>query len=200
MSPPGTERLDNFFRTQQTASMISVDDKERHQRIAALIDDLEARYKQTRQKPANGAAIADRPLSIAFLGLKHSGVRAGDFSETFDHALMRHLQTSKRVVVLERSLIEPVLRELRLSSSTLAEPDTALSLGRLIGARFILTGNVITTEPETMVSIRVIETETSRIICALTECADEARSASALAKTLARMMAERLEHEFPEQG
>jgi len=66
-------------------------------------------------------------------------------------------------------MIDVLLNELKIASSDLANPATALKLGKIISARLITTGSIIRDAESVQVSIRVIETETSEIKVSLAE-------------------------------
>ncbi|MCC6545509.1 MAG: hypothetical protein IT392_13615, partial [Nitrospirae bacterium] len=60
-------------------------------------------------------------------------------------------------------LIDRLLEELNLGSSDLADPETALKLGKILAARLIGTGSIFYLPDSTMLSMRLIDTETSAI-------------------------------------
>ena len=59
--------------------------------------------------------------------------------------------------------MEKILDELNLSTSELADPQTALKLGRLFAAKLICTGSIHYLPDQTLVSLRLMDTETSMI-------------------------------------
>ena len=78
------------------------------------------------------------------------------------------LTASGRVQVVERALMERLLEELNLGSSDLANPETALRLGRVLAARLVGTGTLLLQPRGTLLSLRLIDTETSAISQVLT--------------------------------
>ena len=61
----------------------------------------------------------------------------------FSDAIALHLMKTNRFDVLERSYLERVLREQKLHQTGLIDPSTGAKIGRILGARFIITGEAI---------------------------------------------------------
>jgi len=66
------------------------------------------------------------------------------------------------------TLADRLLSELNLGSSDLADPETALRLGRVMAARIMGTGTLFTLPGDTLVNLRLVDTETSAIAKTLT--------------------------------
>jgi hypothetical protein len=67
------------------------------------------------------------------------------------------------VKVVERMLMERLLEELNIGSSELANPDTALRLGKVLAAKLIGTGTLTYLPQEAIFTFRLIDSETSEI-------------------------------------
>ena len=74
--------------------------------------------------------------SIAVGGL------TGNANHLFASALEESLVKSERFLVVDRSHMDKVMRELQLSSSDLADPDKAAKLGKQVTANALIFGNV----------------------------------------------------------
>jgi hypothetical protein len=85
------------------------------------------------------------------------------FSSVLILQLSDHINASGRIQVVERILIEKLLEELNLGSSDLADPDTALKLGKVLAAKIIGTGSLYNLPAGTILSLRLIDTETSAL-------------------------------------
>jgi hypothetical protein len=101
---------------------------------------------------------------------------------------------------VERAVLETLLGELKLGTSKLADRNVALSLGKLLAARFILTGKITHSGPYTQVSLRLIETETGRIPAVVNEAFGAAVPASELSEKLSRVLLEKLQKLYPLRG
>jgi tetratricopeptide (TPR) repeat protein len=136
------------------------------QRIDKLVSGLVERYKTQSGRPA--ATDADewtsRPLIMTFVDIQEGGMSARDgMSIVLATRLGELLSSSGRVQVVERVVLERLLSELNLGSSELADPQTALKLGRLLAAKLIGTGNLLFLPDSTLLNLRLIDTETSAI-------------------------------------
>ncbi len=141
-------------------------DAERKKRMDQLIKDLAARYrsqKETAQKAED--TWTSQPMVLTFVDFQEKGglnERDG-FSTVLLTQLTDHLNSSGRVKVVERILIERLLEELNLGSSELANPETSLKLGKVLAAKLIGTGSLHYLPQSTMLNLRLIDTETSAI-------------------------------------
>lgn len=70
------------------------------------------------------------------------------------------------LTVVERSRLEDVLGELKLQRSSQFDPATAQKLGKLVGARFAVTGSISAVAPKIRIDVRLIEVESGKVIVA----------------------------------
>ena len=141
-------------------------DANRKKRMDRLVKDLAARYRtQQETKPKPEDTWTSSPMILSFVDFQEKGGLAerDGFSTVMMAQLADHLNASGRVRVVERVLIERLLEELNLGSSDLANPDTALKLGKVLAAKLIGTGSLYYLPQGTLVSLRLIDTETSAI-------------------------------------
>ena len=110
------------------------------------------------------------------------------------------LLQQSRIQLVERALLDKLLEELKLGTSKLVDRNTALSLGRILAARFILSGQVLYSEAQTQVSMRLIETETGRITAAVNESFGSAVPATILTERLSDVLIEKLNKLYPFRG
>lgn len=142
-------------------------DIKRKERIDQLIKELAARFQGQKKEEAKKAADTwtSPPMILTFVDFQEKGglnERDG-FSTVLMSQLADHLNASGRVKVVERVLIERLLEELNLGSSELANPETALKLGKVLAARLIGTGSLYYLPQGTLLNLRLIDTETSAI-------------------------------------
>ena len=76
------------------------------------------------------------------------------------------LAGNPRLRLVEREHLELIRLEQRLQTGELLDTDTAIRLGRLLGARYIITGQIIPMGTQVIVFARVINVETGEIISA----------------------------------
>ena len=141
-------------------------DAARKERVDRLVKDLVERFRtQAKTKPKDEDLWTSRPMILSFVDFQEKGglSQRDGMSALLTDQLGDHLNATQRVQVVERVLIERVLEELNLGSSDLADPDTALKLGKLFAAKLIGTGSLLNLPDGTLLSLRLIDSETSTI-------------------------------------
>jgi hypothetical protein len=137
------------------------------ERMDRLIGDLVKRYKN--QKSLISKEPQDewtsRPMVMTLLDVQESGVLTSrdGLSIVLATRLGDLLSDSGRVQVVDRAVIDQLLSELNLGSSELADPNTALKLGKVLAAKLIGTGSLIYLPDSTLLNLRLIDTETSAV-------------------------------------
>jgi tetratricopeptide (TPR) repeat protein len=142
-------------------------DAERKKRMDQLVKDLAARFRSQRKGLGSRAedTWTSRPMILSFVDFQEQGgLRERDgFTTVLTTELADQLNASGRLQVVERVLVERLLEELNLGSSELADPATALSLGKVLAAKLVGTGSLVYLPQSTLLSLRLIDTETSAI-------------------------------------
>lgn len=93
--------------------------------------------------------------------------KKGEISYTslaFQDNLIDALFNRNRFRVVERSVLESILQEHKLSQTALVDRSTALRIGKLSAAHSIITGSVIESRAGIEIIARVIDVETSEIL------------------------------------
>ncbi|MGH8009214.1 MAG: hypothetical protein ACREQ3_19680, partial [Candidatus Binatia bacterium] len=161
--------------------------------------------EQSRKKPAVPAddPWSPRPMVVTFLDFNTLG---GDPARTGLHEVLvqrigQALQGTKRVQVVDRRLLDKVLEEIKLSMSDLVDPATRLRVGRILVARLIATGEIVTvSEPHLAFNLRMIDTETTEIKFSLSKDGTDPEKILAMADEVALGVAEQLRREYPIRG
>ncbi len=136
--------------------------------------------------------------TLAFLNIKTNGITVVE-KEYILSRITDTLHDSKRVQVVERGVLDKLLEELKLSSSQLADPATALRIGRILSAKLISTGSIVRDGNEWQVSMRMIETETTLIKAALTEGL-KTKEKKNVAERLSQEILKKIRTEYPLKG
>jgi len=163
------------------------------------IDELAASLAKDFREGKPGAAKAgdgwsSAPLSIVFMDIKGDAANA----DKLVNFTSQTLQTGGRVRVVERELLSKLLEELKLSSSSLADPSTALKIGKVLSAKVIVTGSIISDKGQQTVMLRMIDTETTvvkKMISAESKAIDKE-----MAGSLGTKIMDALKAEYPLQG
>jgi class 3 adenylate cyclase/tetratricopeptide (TPR) repeat protein len=176
-------------------------DAEKQKRVDALVTELAGRFK--RGEVAGRAAARDEwtspPLTISLLGLESRGrmpFREGEY-DVLTLRIGQALEGQTRARLVEREVMDKLLAELKLSSSALADPRTALQLGRVLSARLITVGSVAGGPGEWTLTLRVIETETSRVVASVAQTFPVSQTTVQAADAVARDLAAKLRRAFP---
>ena len=154
---------------QMPVTVTEVSKEEKAKRIDELATSLIRSYEE-KQKNGQGKpeAIQKNVLpTMVFMNMKTYGVNDMEVEYILSRVTTT-LQDTKKVQVVERELLDKLLEELKLSSSQLADPATALKVGRILSARIISTGSIMKEDNNWQISLRLIETETTSIKAALT--------------------------------
>ena len=133
-------------------------------------------------------ASSEEPPSIAVLNF--TSTVPTRIADQFPELLSNVLINSGKFSVLERSKLHAVMAEQNLGVSGLVDPNTAVTLGNLIGAQFLVVGNVndfssqemrfsgygvhnVTTIYRTNISVKILETKTGRALYSTVKSAEE---------------------------
>jgi len=147
-------------------------DTESKKRMDQLVSNLVERYR--RQEKADKAPPEDqwtsRPMVLTLVDVQERGGLASrdGLSIALTARLGELLDASGRVKVVERAVMELLLSELNLGSSELADPQTALQLGKVLSAKLIGTGTLLYLPDNTLLNLRMIDTETTAIAKTIT--------------------------------
>jgi len=142
-------------------------------RIDSLVKDLAARFHSNQESPFSffKDKWTSRPMILSFVDFQEKGGLAEreGLSMVLTTQLGDLLNGSGRVQIVERVLIDRLLEELNLGSSELADPNTALKLGKILAAKIVATGTLLNLPNTTLLSLRLIDTETTAVPKVLTK-------------------------------
>jgi len=150
---------------------------------SVLVQPAAAEFKKTK------IAVLDFQLQ----GGKHD---SADMGKIVAEWLITALVKEGRFDVIERRLLEKVLQEQKIGVSGLVDESSASKLGRVLGAKIVITGSVMEFQGVVEANARIIEVETSSIIAA-----ENVKSTSAVKlEDLVVQMAEKIIRDFPLEG
>ncbi len=139
----------------------------------------------------------DARLKISVLPFDKQSVVANE-SHAFQGYLIDALIHRERFRVVERSLLDIILQEQKLSRTQLVDRKTALEVGRLAAAQSIIAGSIVESRNGIEIVSRMIDTETSEILAAA-DVYGELKNRRAML-TLANGMALKYHRDFPLSG
>jgi len=139
----------------------------------------------------DAATAQGQHLTIAVLDLETDQKELGPAAKQITELLIAGLSGCPELVLVERQRLGEALSELELGVSGTVNPDTAARLGRLVGAKALVTGRVFPSGDDLVVVARAIGTETGRVYAeSATVAAHE--PAAKLANMLADKLSARL--------
>ena len=80
------------------------------------------------------------------------------------HFLENKLTGNPHLRLIERSRIDDIIGELKFQQSGLVDNDTAVEMGKLLGARLIITGSFDRTGADLVITARIVDVETGEIL------------------------------------
>ena len=179
--------------------------KEKQERIDKLISDLISDYEK---KHKNGELLKEKdvwrskPITSAFIDFENKGgilARPGE-DEFLLLTLTNLLQEKGRVKVIEREALDKVLGELKLSTSSLADKETALKVGKILAVKLISTGSILRYGNDLQINMRMIEADTSEIKIALAESYAGNIPLSKIASDIAIKISNKIVKGYPLKG
>ncbi|MFY9271243.1 MAG: tetratricopeptide repeat protein [Candidatus Manganitrophaceae bacterium] len=179
------------------------EDLERQKRVDALVTELADRYKSGKVATLPPAdPWTPRPTTVAFLGLKltEGGLLREGLSDVLQGEIARRLSASGRISIVERETLDKLLAELRLGSSELADPETALKLGKLLSARLVTTGSLVQLPEGVRLSLRLIDPETSAIKFTYADELGTGKNLAAVADEAAQFLEAKIREQYPLKG
>ncbi len=104
-------------------------------------------------------------MSVAVWELEAFGGGAeAEWGEVFSSAVMEVFESSEGYTVVERERLLLALEELHIGTSTLADEQTRLRIGKMVGARFMVFGGYVILGGGMRLDLRLVEVESGRIL------------------------------------
>ena len=187
--------------TKETRKKVALaQDQEKQDRINRMVKELlETMDSPPRALPSDGWTSLPLTMWIRDFGTQGYSLQEGE-ERLLASGITDQLIQHSRIQLVERALLDKLLDELKLGTSKLVDRSTALSLGRILAARLMLSGQVVYSGPQTQVSMRLIETETGCITAAVNESSASSVPASILTEKLSRQLLEKLKKLYPLRG
>jgi CHAT domain-containing protein/cytochrome c-type biogenesis protein CcmH/NrfG len=175
-------------------------DQQKREQIDKLVKELLA-LKKTQPQAPPWDSWTSRPLTLWIMDFVSQGYSFQEGEERLiTIGITDKVLQHGRVRVIERSLLQTMMRELKLGVSELVDRNTALALGRILAARLIVSGRIIYSGSQTQVSMRLIESETGQITASMSETVGSAVPVSSLTDTLSSELLNKLQAIYPLRG
>lgn len=168
---------------------------ERQKRRDELLKTLSSPAQQAGAAPDHWTSF---PLTVMIKEFETTGYSIDEGqSQLLASAISNVLLKRSRVRVVERALFDDLLEEFALGESDIVDADSALSVGKVLAARLLLTGHVSYLESATKVAVRLIESETSRIMASTNDAFGVMTPVSLMAEKIAGELLEAIQAHYP---
>jgi len=118
-------------------------------------------------EPVSETARPPGPRSVAVWDMENMSPDrplAMDWGELLSSGVIQVFQESGDYAVVEREKLLLVLEELQLGSSALADDETRLKLGHLVGAQQMVFGGYLVVGDMMRLDLRLVEVETGAVV------------------------------------
>jgi TolB-like protein len=131
--------------------------------VSGDIEDIINKRKFEFTLPGDPVMAAGESFSLAVLGLDNLGVEES-LARTVASLLTSRLAGYSRISLLERDAIERVTKEIGFQNKGMTTPDQAARIGQALNARRVLVGSLNRLGTAVVISIRLVDTESARIL------------------------------------
>lgn len=180
------------------------EDKARQEKIASLAHQLvtAAAAKAPPLVTAAKDEWTSTPLSLTLLPWNEKGMPARRLGETafLESSVRNALGERPGTTLVDRELLTQVLQEMQLNSSALGDAKKALEVGKIVAARLLVDGSVVRMEGEAQVTLKLIETETTRVLGTVSTIYESGARTSEVARELEDKLGAKLRELFPLRG
>jgi TolB-like protein len=137
-------------------------------RCSEDIDDAVSQFAKSFAKSQKGVTAKgpDGKPTVAILPLFTVDGKTSEFGKYFAERLLTQLYEKKGFNIVDRSLLDKVLKEQKLGETGLIDANSAKQLGKLLGADLIGTGTYTNLGKKLDINTRLIATETGVVASA----------------------------------
>ena len=114
-------------------------------------------------REVNLSLTVEQLATLAIVPFVQQGSKESLLTELLNQIALDSLSRNKNITVLDRSNLDSIIEEQKLSLSGLVDTNKALEIGQLLSAKYMLTGNVIPMSHSIVIFARVINVETGEV-------------------------------------
>ncbi|MCX6993181.1 MAG: hypothetical protein NT011_08585 [Kiritimatiellaeota bacterium] len=130
--------------------------------VAVLMTGIVAVSAEEQSKAQTDKAPVVYPTAIFAFQERGSGVK--DYGAKAADILFAKLVADPALFLVDRADLQKTLQEHELNLSGIVSPDQAIQIGKLTGAKILVTGSVVDADKTLYVVAKIIGTETSRVL------------------------------------
>lgn len=188
---------------RKTKEQLDLEKKaEQRKRLDALVSELVGAYREGRGAAQPADEWTSRPLYFFLSDLESKGqpaLREGE-DEFLAEQVTEDMALSGRLHLVERALLDKLLEELKLSSTQLVDPQTALRLGKILSARILVSGSILRFDGQLRVTLKAVDTETTRIVAIVMESLNMGEDLPQSVQKLCENLSEKIASAYPVRG
>lgn len=126
------------------------------------------------ESAASATAPAQAAPGVAFLEISSvgGGPELAETSAKLYELITERLLNASGITLVERGKLDKATKEIALDTSGLVRAADAAQLGKLVGARTIVTAKLMRIEPQWVLSARLIDSQTAELAAVRAECAE----------------------------
>ncbi len=109
-------------------------------------------------------AAADPQYTVAIFSFSERGMETNGYGDNVRDLLFAGLLDNPRLIMVERADLDKILTEAELNLSGVIAADQAIQIGKLSGAKIIITGSIFKLDKKTYIVAKIIGTETGRVL------------------------------------
>ena len=141
------------------------------------------------------AATSPAKLTVAILDFQANTPGSPELGQQIGETLLAALSGQPGYTLVDRSSLAQTLREHELTMSGLVTADQAAKIGKLVGAKILITGKVFPLDKQLFITAKLIGVETSLVDGIVIKGEKEAETGA-----LVMQLSERLAKRIPEVG
>lgn len=124
-------------------------------------------------------------VTLAVLPFRNNTGEAkyGDLGNTLAESAAIELKAAGGILIVERQRIDEILSELKLQKADAIDEETAVKVGRLLGAQLMVFGSFASLDDVVLLTARVVSVETGEILGAASERGNSFAELEGLTKT-----------------
>ena len=138
-------------------------------------------------KAEAGKSTVVYPTAILAFQERGSGVK--DYGAKMADIIFASLAANPDLFLVDRADLQKTLQEHELNLSGVVSPDKAVQIGKLVGAKILITGSVVDADKTIYLIAKIIGTETSRVLSATVQ-GKSSDDLSPMVEKLAKQVAE----------
>lgn len=195
LAPPGDFAI-RAMRRSLSAKVALDSDKERLAHIDRLIDELTHTTQAALPSP-NVDRQGPRLMPVWVMVMESSGYCLQEGAPQLITVMIEnHLQERPSFRIVDRHFMDKTLLELKLGTSPLVDQQTRLKLGRLLAVRLMVNGRIVFSGPETQVTLRCIDTETSGVVAVVVAAFENGLPLSEMARRVTDQLIKKIDQVY----